>query len=72
MKPLSYYTTCENCETEGNGATDLEGVGQYDKESNTPYALPCPKCGEALEVSDWLDECEECGELHYEADGCEK
>ena len=59
IEQISYYTTCENCEEEGNGETELEGIGQYDRDSNTLFTLPCPKCGEESEISGWLDEEEE-------------
>ncbi len=73
IKPekLEYYTTCGVC-AELDIETVLEGVGEYYRESNTLYALPCPKCGDEGEFQGWLDECEECGELHYEIDGCEE
>jgi hypothetical protein len=71
MKALSYYTTCTGCDEEGDKETILEGVGEYCEESNTLYLLPCPECSKEMEVSGWLDECEECGELHYQVDDCE-
>lgn len=67
---ISYYTTCGVC-AEDDKETVLEGVGEYYRESNTLYALPCPECGDEGEFQDWLDECDECGELHYEVDTCE-
>jgi uncharacterized protein (DUF983 family) len=30
--------------------------------------MPCPECGDEMIVSGWLEECDECGELHYEVD----
>lgn len=70
MESLSYYTTCTNCDEEGNTETILEGVGLYHRESNTLYLLPCIACNYEMEVSGWLDECEKCGELHYDSEDC--
>lgn len=53
MEKLSYYTTCEECDT------ICEGVGEYDRESNTLHASRCPKCGQELTVMGWLDDEEE-------------
>lgn len=74
MESLEYYTTCQNCDIESDGETEtvLEGVGEYDREANELHALPCPKCGDEASFQDWLEECEECGELHDEIDGCEE
>ena len=72
MKPLSYYTTCTKCDEQTDTETILEGVGEYCEESNTLFLLPCPECGEEMEVSGWLEECEECGERHYEVEKCEQ
>ena len=52
-KPISYYSTCENCDTV------LEGTGEYHPGTNTLYGLPCPKCGDEFTVSGWLDDEEE-------------
>ena len=71
MESLSYYTTCGHC-AEDNIETVLEGVGEYDREGNTLFALACPVCGHEGEFEGWLDECDDCGELHYEVDGCEE
>ena len=49
-RSMSYYSTCENCDTV------LEGVGEHHKESNTLYGSPCPKCGNDFIVSGWIDE----------------
>lgn len=71
MRALSYYTTCaESCD-EANTETVLEGIGEFCEESNTLFLLPCPKCGDEMQVSGWLDECDDCGNLHYESDKCE-
>lgn len=70
-EPLEYYTTCGQCANEDK-EIELEGVGEYYRESNTLYALPCPECGHEHEFEGWLDECEDCGELHYEVDGCKE
>jgi len=71
MEALSYYTTCGQC-AEEDIETTLEGIGEYDRESNTLFALPCPVCKHEGEFEGWLDECGDCGELHYEVDGCEE
>lgn len=70
MEKLSYYTTCSQTCDDNDVETVLEGVGDYYRESNTLFLEPCPVCGDEMEVSGWLDECEECGELHYESDLC--
>ena len=70
LEPLSYYTTCSMTCDEREVETVLEGVGEYHREGNTLYLNPCHICGESMEVSGWLDECDECGELHYDVDGC--
>jgi hypothetical protein len=72
LRPLSYYTTCyETCDEVGR-ETVLEGVGEYCEESNTLFLLPCPVCNEEMIVSGWLEECDECGEFHYDVDKCEE
>ena len=71
MKPLEYYTTCTGCDEESDKETELTGVGEYCEESNTLYIPPCPECGKEMVVMNWLDECDDCGELHYAVDGCE-
>ena len=50
---ISYYSTCENCDTV------LEGVGEYHADTNTLYGLPCPKCGDEFTVIGWGDEDED-------------
>ena len=50
MKAMSYYSTCESCDTV------LEGIGKYDEDSNTLYGNSCTKCGEEFTVSGWIDE----------------
>jgi hypothetical protein len=72
LRPLSYYTTCTNCDEEKDIETELEGVGEYCEESNTLFLLPCPACNYEMEVSGWLEECDECGEFHYDVDKCEE
>lgn len=69
-EPLDYYTTCTQVCDEKEVETILEGTGDYHRESNTLYLKPCHVCGEAMEVSGWLDDCEECGELHYPDELC--
>jgi hypothetical protein len=71
-RPLSYYTTCTFCDEEKGEEVELEGIGEYHPDSNTLYLLPCHKCGESMEVTGWLDECEECLEYHYESEECGK
>jgi hypothetical protein len=71
MESLEFYTTCGVCD-EDQIETVLEGVGEYDREANTLHAPACPVCGHEGEFQGWLDECEDCGELHYEVDGCEE
>ena len=70
MESLEFYTTCGVC-AEEDVETILEGVGEYDREANTLHAPACPKCGNEGAFQGWLEECEDCGELHYEVDGCE-
>ena len=48
--PMSYYSTCENCDTV------LEGIGQYHADSDTLHGNPCPKCGDEFIVSGWGDD----------------
>jgi hypothetical protein len=73
LRPLSYYTTCTSCDDEESDIeTVLEGVGEYCEESNTIFLLPCPVCKHEMEVSGWLEECDECGEFHYDVDKCEE
>jgi len=70
LRPLSYYTTCTNCDEEKDIETELEGVGEYCDESNTLFLLPCPVCNYEMIVSGWLEECDECGGFHYDVDIC--
>lgn len=53
LKSISYYSTCENCDTV------LEGIGEYHRASDTLYANPCPKCGDEFTVLGWLGEGDE-------------
>ena len=71
MESLEFYMTCGHCAEEGI-ETVLEGVGEYCRESNTLFAFPCPVCKHEAEIEGWLEECDDCGELHYEVDGCEE
>ena len=68
---LTWKATLSDWAKQADKETILEGVGEYCEESNTLYLLPCPECDEEMEVSGWLEECEECGERHYEVDKCE-
>lgn len=63
MEEMSYYSECECGQT-------LEGIGDFDREGNTLYGVDCVACGLEFAVIGWLDECEECGELHHESDLC--
>jgi len=65
MEKLSYYTTCQDCEEVGK-TTPLEGVGDFDRSGNILALEPCPECGAVFEYDDWLPECDDCGELHYD------
>lgn len=67
---VEYYITCGPCD-DNDIETVLEGVGEYYRDGNTLYALPCPQCGHEAEIQGWFDECEECGELHYQDDPCD-
>lgn len=53
LTPMSYYLTCENCDTV------LEGIGEYSPTYNTLYANPCPKCGDEYHIDNWLDDDDE-------------
>ena len=70
LEALEYYTTCSQACDDNGLETVLEGVGEYHREGNTLYLNPCPVCKESMEVSGWLDECDDCGELHYDGE-CE-
>lgn len=67
---VNYFTTCETCEEQTNTATILEGVGTYDRESNTLYGDDCTRCGSEVAIENWFDDCEECGQLHPFGDDC--
>ena len=69
MEKLSYFTTCANCD-DNDTVTPLEGVGDYDRDDNTLYLQPCSVCSQKMTVWNWLDECAECGELHYDSEAC--